>query len=163
MELYENLLALPADEAKVTTDSPARVSTEERDRVAVDAIVSRLSPSPSVLDQSGGLSALLHQRAASGSLHIPAQAQLHAHETATLPHHVVLNSLNPIIQKLKAIYAPSSAKDLPLALLSVEEWRSLTRVCVRTCYRDLPIDAEGKRHTSLLTMTPAQLKPLLNS
>jgi len=172
LELYEDLLALPDDEAKVTADSSARVSTQEQDRAVVEAIVSRLSPSPSALDPSDAFSALLHQRAASDSPHIPARAQPHAHETgldncsATLPHRVALNLLTPITQELTAIrnaHTPSSAKAVPLALLSVEEWRSLTRVCVRICRRNLPIEAERKRHTSLLTMIPAQLNPLLNS
>ncbi|KAI9449004.1 hypothetical protein BJY52DRAFT_1364065 [Lactarius psammicola] len=140
LELYEDLLALPDNEAKVTADSPARVSTEG-DRAVVEAIVSRLSPSPSIPEPSNALSGLLYQRAASGSSHIPTQAQPHGHETgldscsATPPHRVVLNLLTPITQELTALrhvhgQGPSSAKDVPLALLSIEEWRSLTRVCL---------------------------------
>lgn len=153
LQLYENLLALPDDEPKVTS---ARVSTEDRDRAVVKAIVSRLSPSPSAPDSSDALSTLLYQRASSTSSHIPTQTQPHGSQ----PHHVALNLLAPIIQELTAI---SSAQDVPLALLSMEEWRSLTRVCVRTCHRDLPIDAERERRLSLLMMISAQLTPLLNS
>ncbi|KAF8266080.1 hypothetical protein EI94DRAFT_1803621 [Lactarius quietus] len=124
LQLYEDLLALPDDEAKVTP----RVSTEEQDRAVVDAIVSRLSPLPSAPDPSDAFSALLLQRAASGSQHISAQA--HAHETSCSAHHVALNLLTPIIQESKAIHGPSSGKGVPLAVLSVDEWRSLIRVCL---------------------------------
>lgn len=142
LELYEDLLALPADEPRVT---PARESTEERDRAVVEAIVSRLSPSSSAPHPSHALSALLYQRAAS---HLP---KSHAHESvldgysATLPHRVALNILTPIIQELTAIHTegPSSLKDVPLAVLSVEEWQSLTRTCVRTCHRNLFVDTEN--------------------
>jgi hypothetical protein len=150
LQLYEDLLALPEDEAKVVADSSARLSTEERDREVVEVIVSRLSPPAS--EQPDAFSALLYQRAAQAP---------HPHETATLPHHVALNLLTPIIQELATTHGPSSA-DVPLALLSMEEWRSLTRVCVRTCHRNLPIDAE-RAPSSSLTMTPTQLKTLLNS
>jgi hypothetical protein len=149
LQLYEDLLALPSDEVQVPTDSPAR------DRAAVEAIVSRLSPPAP--EQSDAFSALLSQRAAQAP-HI----QSHLHETATLPHHVALNLLAPVIQELAIIHGPS-AVDVPLALLSMEEWRSLTRACVRTCHRNLLTDAERKRHPSLLTMIPAQLKLLSNS
>jgi hypothetical protein len=153
LQLYEDLLALPDDEPKVT---PARVSTEERDRAVVEAIVSRLSLSPSAPDPSDAFSALLYQRASSTSPHIPTQAQPHGSQ----PHHVALNLLTPIIQELTAI---SSAQDVPLALLSMEEWRSLTRVSVRTYHRDLPNDAERERHLSLFMRISAQLTPLLSS
>ena len=151
LELYEDLLALPDDQARVTADSPPRVFTEERDKAVVEAIVFRLSHSPSAPDPSHAFSALLYQRAASNFSHIPAQAQAHAHEASlstTLPHCVALSLLAPVIQELTAIRnapteGPSSAKDVPLVLLSVEEWQSLTRVCVRTCYHDLPINAEN--------------------
>jgi hypothetical protein len=156
LQLYEDLLALPEDEAKVTADSSARVSTEERDREVVEVIVSRLSPSAP--EQPDAFSALLYQRVAQAP-HIPVQP--HSHETARLPHHVALNLLAPIIQELATTHGPSSA-DVPLALLSMEEWRSLTRVCVRTCHRNLPIDAE-RAPSSSPTMTPTQLKTLLNS
>ncbi|KAH9176110.1 hypothetical protein EDB89DRAFT_1941983 [Lactarius sanguifluus] len=125
LELYEDLLALPDDEAKAT---PARVSTEERDRALVEAIVSRLSPSTSA--PSDALSALLYQRTPSDSPLIPVQAQTST--SSTLPHRVALDLLTPISQELTAIRNAhvSSANDVPLALLSVEEWQSLTRVCL---------------------------------
>jgi hypothetical protein len=135
LELYEDLLALPNDEARVTAP---RVSTKERDRALVETIVSRLSPLPSAPDPSHALSALLYQRSASNLPHIPA----HETSSATLPHCVALGLLAPVIQELTAIRiahteGPSSTKDVPLAMLSVEEWRSLIRVCVRTCHCDL--------------------------
>ncbi|KAH9064399.1 hypothetical protein EDB87DRAFT_1804147 [Lactarius vividus] len=125
LELYEDLLAPPVNEANAT---PAPVSTEERDRALVDAIVSRLSPPPST--PSDAFSALLNQRMASGSPLTPVQAQISTN--ATLPHRVALDLLTPIPQELAAIWNAhaSSASDVPLAVLSVEEWRSLTRVCL---------------------------------
>ncbi|KAH8986599.1 hypothetical protein EDB92DRAFT_2021332 [Lactarius akahatsu] len=125
LELYEDLLALPDDEAKAT---PARVSTEELDRALVEAIVSRLSPSSSA--PSDALSTLLYQRTASDSPLIPVQAQTSS--SPTLPHRVALDLLTPISQELTAIRNAhaSSANDVPLALLSVEEWQALTRVCL---------------------------------
>ncbi|KAH9068095.1 hypothetical protein EDB83DRAFT_683485 [Lactarius deliciosus] len=125
LELYEDLLALPVDEPKAT---PARVSTEELDRAVVEAIVSRLSPSPSA--PSDALSALLYQRTGSDSPLIPVRAQTST--SPTLPHRVALDLLTPISQELTAIRNAhaSSANDVPLALLSVEEWQSLTRLCL---------------------------------
>ncbi|KAI9435830.1 hypothetical protein H4582DRAFT_2059299 [Lactarius indigo] len=125
LELYEDLLALPDDQTKVT---PAPVFTEEQDRAVVEAIVSRLSPSPSA--PSDALSALPNQRAESDSPLIPVQAQTSS--SATLLYRVALDLLTPIIQELAAIQhaRPSSANDVPLALLSMEEWQSLTRLCL---------------------------------
>ena len=80
-----------------------RVSTEKRDSAVVEAILPRL---PSAPEQSEP-------------------------QTATLPHHVVLNLLAPVVQQLSTIQAPN----VPLALLSMQEWRSLTRVCVSTIMR----------------------------
>jgi hypothetical protein len=156
LQLYEDLLALPEDEAKVTADSSARVSTEERDREVVEVIVSRLSPSAP--EQPDAFSALLYQRVAQAP-HIPVQP--HSHETARLPHHVALNLLTPIIQELTTIHGPSSA-GVPLSLLSMDEWRSLTRVCVRTSFATCTLTLK-ERHPSSLTMIPTLLKLLLNS
>jgi hypothetical protein len=150
LQLYEDLLALPEDEAKVVADSSARLSTEERDREVVEVIVSRLSPPAS--EQPDAFSALLYQRAAQAP---------HPHETATLPHHVALNLLTPIIQELTTIHGPSSA-GVPLSLLSMDEWRSLTRVCVRTSFATCTLTLK-ERHPSSLTMIPTLLKLLLNS
>ena len=113
LQLYEDLLALP-DEPKLTPP----VSTEKQDSAVVEEILSRL---PSAPQQSNALSALLSQRVASGSPHIHLK-------TATLPHQVALNLLASVVQQLTPIHGPN----VPLAFLSMEEWRSLTRVCVRT-------------------------------
>ncbi len=68
---------------------------------------------------------------------------MHAPEDhLSLPHNIALSRLTPIIQELESTrntQAPASGqgstpiKDVPLAVLSIDEWRSLTRVCVRTC------------------------------
>ncbi len=60
----------------------------------------------------------------------------------SLPHHVVLSRLNPIIQELESTrnaqvstsgQGLTTIKGIPLAILSIDEWRALTRVCVRIC------------------------------
>ena len=68
--------------------------------------------------------------------------QLRAQEShSLLPHHVALGLLTPIIQELESsqnLHVSTSGqrsppiKDVPLAVLSINEWRSLTRLCVST-------------------------------
>ncbi|KAH9001910.1 hypothetical protein EDB86DRAFT_2902439 [Lactarius hatsudake] len=126
-------LAVIAEKEGDLIDSDLTYREEEllelyQDLLALPAIVSRLSPSPSA--PSDALSALLYQRTPSDSPLIPVQAQTST--SPTLPHRVALDLLTPISQELTAIRNAhiSSANDVPLALLSVEEWQSLTRVCL---------------------------------
>jgi hypothetical protein len=138
--LYEDLLALPNDEAEINTSSSEQSSVDEQDKIVVEAIISRLSPSPSLPISSETLSALLLQQTKVA----PGQTQQHVHENSSLPHHLALRLLAPIVQELTSTRnVPSSASGqdsppIPLSLLSIQEWRSLTRLCVRTASRYTP-------------------------
>ncbi|KAI0298979.1 hypothetical protein B0F90DRAFT_1729750 [Multifurca ochricompacta] len=89
------------------------------------------------------LSALLQQRAEPASPRNPSQTESQAYGTSlgdgssSLLHHVALSLLIPIITNWR-VYPIThvilrtrsiSTNGVPLAVLSVEEWRSLTRVC----------------------------------
>jgi hypothetical protein len=135
---YDDLLALPNDETQVVASSSANSSLEEQDKAVVEAVISRISPLPSPPFSPETLSALLHQRAELPTGQTQAQ---HVHENgSSLPHHSALKLLTPIIQDLltgtRDILADASEQDslrIPLSILSTQEWRSLTRLCVRTC------------------------------
>jgi hypothetical protein len=134
--LYEDLLALPNDEAEINANLSKRLSVGEQDKTVVEAIISRLSPSPSLPISSETLSASLLQQTEGA----PGQAQQHFHESSSLPHHLALRLLVPIVQELANTRnnVPSSASGqdslpIPLSVLSIQEWRSLIRLCVRTC------------------------------
>jgi hypothetical protein len=136
--LYEDLLALPNDEAEINTSSSEKSSVDEQDKTVVEAIISRLSPSLPISSET--LSALLLQQTKVA----PGQTQQHVHENSSLPHHLALRLLAPIVQELTSTRnVPSSASGqdsppIPLSLLSIQEWRSLTRLCVRTASRYTP-------------------------
>jgi hypothetical protein len=112
----------------------------DQDKAVVETILSRLSPSAIPSTSSETLSTLLQRRT---EQIFPSEAQLRALEDhSLLPYQVVLSRLTPIIEELEGTRnAQASAsgqdsmpmKDVPLAILSIDEWRSLTRVCVRTC------------------------------
>jgi len=132
---------LPHDEPAAIVTSPAEPSTEHKDRAAVEAVLSRISPSrfPSIASET--FSALLQRRAEPTSLQDSKKTRPHIQEShASSPHHIALGLLTPIIQELEssrnALASTSEQssppmKDVPLAVLSVDEWRSLTRLCVR--------------------------------
>ncbi|KAH9964881.1 hypothetical protein BC827DRAFT_1185755 [Russula dissimulans] len=139
LALYDDLLSLPPDKSQVASHSPAKPSIEEHDNAAVETILSRLSPSPLPSALPDTFSASLQQRAEPTFLQYSPETQSHAHESPpSLPHHVALSLLTPIIQGLHStsnVLAPSGpdsplVSDVPLAILSVNEWRSLTRVCL---------------------------------
>lgn len=106
----------------------------------MEAILSRVSPPHLPSMSSETFSDLLQRRAEPNS---PPDSQPHSQESrSSLPHHVALDMLGLIIQELassrNAQASPSGQnstpmKDVPLAILSVDEWRSLTRLCVRSC------------------------------
>lgn len=145
LAFYDELLSLPRDEPRTTARSPTKLSIEDQDKAVVDTILSRLSPSPSPFPSisSETFSTLLQRRAEQNPPHSSRKARLHALEDhSSLAHYVALSRLTPIIQELEITQnAQASAsgqgstpmKDVPLAILSIDEWRSLTRVCVRTC------------------------------
>ena len=133
---YDDLLALPNDETQVIVGSSANSSVEQ-DKAVVAAAISRISPLPSPPLLPETLSALLHQRADSPT----GQAQPHVHENSSSPlHHSALKLLTSILQELltgtRDVLAGASEQNslhIPLSILSIQEWRSLTRLCVRTC------------------------------
>ena len=135
MALYEDLLALPNDEADINASSSSKPSVDEQDKTVVEAIISRLSPSPSLPISSETLSALLLQQTEVA----PGQTQQHVYGNSSLPHHLALRLLAPIVQELtNTPNVPSSASGqdslpIPLSVLSIQEWRSLIRLCVGTC------------------------------
>lgn len=105
----------------------------------MEAILSRLSPPHLPSMSSETFSDLLQRRAEPNFL---PDSQPHSQESrSSLLHHVTLDMLGTIIQKLESSRSaqPSPSqnstpmKDVPLAVLSVDEWKSLTRLCVRTC------------------------------
>ena len=141
MALYDDLLALSPDKSQDASHLPANPPIEEHDNAVIQTILSRFSPLPSTSPDA--FSALM-QRAEPTSLQGSHETQSHPHESRpSLPHRVVLSLLTPIIQESQSTsnVFPSSDLDsplvngVPLAILSVNEWRSLTRVCVRTCAR----------------------------
>lgn len=149
LAFYDELLSLSHDESRTTARSPTKPSIEDQDKAVIETILSRLSLSrfPSISSET--FSTLLQRRAEKNSPHSPCKTQLHSLEDhSSLPHHVALSRLTPITQDLESTRnAQASAsgqgstlmKDVPLAILSIDEWRSLTRVCVRT-YRVLHKD-----------------------
>ena len=140
LAFYDNLLALPYDGPAVTGSSPAELPLKLHDEAIVEAILSRISPSQSPSASSQTFSSLLQQRAEPTSPPECSTTQLHAQESrSSLPHHVALGLLTPIIRELESsqnLHAFTSGQssppimDVPLAVLSVDEWRSLTRLCV---------------------------------
>jgi hypothetical protein len=134
---YDDLLALPNDETQVIAGSSANSSVEKQDKAVVAAAISRISPLPSPSLFPETLSALLHQRAESPT----GQAQPHVHENSSSPlHHSALKLLTSVLQELltgtRDVLAGASEQNslhIPLSILSIQEWRSLTRLCVRTC------------------------------
>ncbi|KAI0276061.1 hypothetical protein BGY98DRAFT_1090385 [Russula aff. rugulosa BPL654] len=102
LAFYDELLSLPHDEPRITDRSPTRLSITDQDKAVVETIFS-------------------------------SKVQLHALDHSSLPHHVALSRLTPIIQELQASASGQGSvpvKDVPLAILSINEWRSLTRVCL---------------------------------
>lgn len=134
---------MPHDEPQITARLPTKLSIKDQDNAAVETILSRLSPPPFPSFASETFSTLLQRRAEQNPSHNSYKPQLHALEDhSSLPHHVALSQLTPLIQESESTRnAQASAsgqsstpiKDVPLAILSIDEWRLLTRVCVRTC------------------------------
>jgi hypothetical protein len=141
LAFYEDLLSSPHNGPADTVSLPAESSREHQDKVAVEALLSRLSPPhfPSISSET--FSDLLQRRAEPTSSSDSSKTRPHSQEgRSSLPHQVTLDLLGLIIQELESsqsIHASSSGesslpmKDVPLAILSVDEWKSLTRLCVR--------------------------------
>lgn len=130
------------------SSSPIEPPVERQDQAVVEAILSRISPS-SISSET--LSTLLQRRAEPKS-----HPQVHE-SSSSLPHHIALSLLTPIVRELESTpnarvsaSGPGSPplKDIPLAVLSLDEWRSLVRVCVRTCVAFYVFDIMTMRNTS---------------
>lgn len=135
LAFYDELLSLPHDEPRSTASSPTKLSIEDQDKAVVDTILSRLSPSPLPSISSETFSTLLQRRAEQNPPHSSCRTQHALEDESSLPHHVALSRLTPVIQELNAQASTSGqgsapVKDVPLAILSIDEWRSLTRVCL---------------------------------
>ncbi|KAI0246335.1 hypothetical protein BJV78DRAFT_1286525 [Lactifluus subvellereus] len=137
LAFYEDILALPNDEAGDIARSSEKLPIEEQDKAVVEAILSRITPSPTPSLSSETLADLLLQRVEPASSKSSNQTQPPIHEKRSLlPHHLALSLLTPVVQELTSTRnAPSSASGqdslpIPLAILSIEEWRSLTRLCL---------------------------------
>jgi hypothetical protein len=135
----------------------------------VEAILSRVSPSHFPSMSSETFSDLLQRRTEPNS---PPDSQPHSKEShSSPPHRVALDMLGLITQELESsrhTQASTSGqnstpmKDVPLAVLSVDEWRSLTRVCVRICVHPT-YQCLTMWNTSLRMTIPTPQKWLLNS